>query len=190
MKPTCFLSRSGSLSLLLMLGGAFYFHANTHATGADLNALAGRWKFNQAKSDNPQAKLDTALGNGNALMLALKRKQAQAALEQFITATEGLTITCQPETVTIAAQGRPSRTLYLDGRKQKFDSPNGGTNETTTQWRNGQLVISSVTSKGAHVTQTYALADGARQLQLLIRVEHPQLSEPLVLRNLYDASKQ
>jgi hypothetical protein len=189
-KPIHFLFRSRNLSCLLVLVSAFYFQVNIRATSADLNALGGRWKFNQAKSDNPQAKLDAALGDGNAFMLALKRKQAQAALQQFITATEALTITCQPEAVTIMAQGRPSRTLYLDGRKQDFESPNGSKNETTTQWRNGQLIVKSVNSKGAHITQTYELVSGTRQLQMLIRVEHPQLSEPLVLRNLYDPMKE
>jgi hypothetical protein len=152
----------------------------------DQAALAGKWRFNKEQSDDIQDKINAAIGGGGGIRGKMKRDRIQSALKQFSDAAKVLTLTIEGTKVMIQTNEQAPRILTTDGSKKTATTPRGKQLTTTALWREGRLIINSVTEEGAKFTQTYSLAGGQRRLQVDTRVETERLKAPLSIRSVYD----
>jgi hypothetical protein len=95
-----------------------------------------------------------------------------------------LNITQHPDQIVIA-DSESSRTLYPDGKKHKAMDENGNKISTKTQWRGDELVSESRMGSG-RLTDTYQISSDGKELIVVSRYESASLSQPLVIRRVYD----
>jgi hypothetical protein len=80
-----------------------------------------------------------------------------------------MAITATPGEIAILEKDGRLRTLHPDGKKYRAE---GGSNEVTTRWQSGQLVVETKPEKGPKVTETFRLGEGEpRELTVNLRLE-------------------
>jgi hypothetical protein len=176
------INQAVSLVLLLVtsLGGMAL-----SGSGADFN---GTWKLNQDESDNTKEKIEQAIGKKRGMLGGMRQKRISEALEN-VQAPETLKITQQGSQITITRSDGRSRTVYTDGRSQQFKTQKGKTIEMSATQRPEQIVIETRTEgRNGRFVETYALAANGRKLNVTLRVEGERLSEPIVIRRVYDVA--
>jgi hypothetical protein len=177
------INQAVSLVLLLMTSiGAMALSGS----GSDFN---GTWKLNQGESDNTKEKIEQAIGKKRGMLGGMKQKRISEALEN-VQVPETLEITQQGSQITITRSDGRARTVYMDGRGQQFKTQKGKTIEMNATQRPGQIVIETRTEgRNGKFIETYALAANGRKLIVTLRVEGERLSEPIVIRRVYDATE-
>jgi hypothetical protein len=174
-----------AVSLVLLLATSFGGIAIS-GSGSDFN---GTWKLNRAESDNTKEKIEQAIGKKRGGMFGgMRQKRISEALEN-VQAPETLKITQEGSQITITRSDGRARTLYTDGRSQQFKTQKGKTIEMNATQRPGQIVIETrAEGRSGGFTETYALAANGRKLNVTLRVEGERLSQPIVIRRVYDAA--
>jgi hypothetical protein len=177
------INQAVSLVLLwvTLLGGMAH-----SGSGSDFN---GTWKLNQVESDNTKEKIEQAIGKKRGILGGMKQKRISEALEN-VQAPETLNITQEGSQITITRPDGRARTLYTDGRSQQFKTQKGKTIEMSATQRPRQIVIETRTEgRSGKFIETYALAANGRKLNVTLRAEGERLSEPIVIRRVYDAAE-
>jgi hypothetical protein len=154
-------------------------------SGSDFN---GTWKLNQGESDNTKEKIEQAIGKKRGMLGGMRQKRISEALEN-VQAPETLKIVQEGSQITITRSDGRARTVYTDGRSQQFKTQKGKTIEMNAAQRPGQIVIETRTEgRSGRFIETYSLAANGRRLNMTLRVESERLSEPIVIRRVYDAA--
>jgi len=194
-------STSAAVTLGAALGFmAFVSTAEGTAVASAQGSLAGSWIVNPDESDDPQAKIKTALESGQRerrgrseepqadpnLSLARMRSMEQL-LTSLSAAADELTIEVAPGEVHVtAAGGGRVRIFYLDGKKHIRQTPNGSQLETLAQWDGRQLLVEQDGGDGDTVNEVYTLGSDPSVLVVVFRLKLDQLEEPIVIRTVYD----
>jgi hypothetical protein len=105
------------------------------------------------------------------------------AARSFIEAAETLTITQTADEIGVD-DGERVLHLHPDGKKIKSD---GGGTETTTTWRDSELVVETKAEHGRKVTSAYMLVPEKRQLHVTSTMEG-RSGAPITVRRVYDAA--
>jgi hypothetical protein len=79
-----------------------------------------------------------------------------------------------------------TRTLSTDSRKPAIDKSGIGKNSTIAKWQGCQLVVETKTDQGGKVIESYQLSSSGRQIYVTVEFANDQLSEPIMLRRVYD----
>ena len=164
-------------------------------------SLAGSWIVNPDESEDPQAKIETALQSQRRerrgrrseepepdpnLFLARMRNMEQL-LESLSAAADELTIEVTSSEVHVAAAaGGRVRIFYLDGEKHVRQTPNGSELETRAQWNGREFLVEQDGGDGDTVNEVYALGSDPSVLVVVFRLKLDQLEEPIVIRTVYD----
>lgn len=173
-----------SVPLLLLLATSLGLTALA-GTGPDLN---GVWKLNQNESDNTREKIEQAIGKKKGRFGGIKQKRMSEVLEN-VQAPETLQITQQGPHITITGRDGRVRTVYTDGRSQQIQTKRGKAVEMNATQRPGQIVIETRTDgRSGKIIETYALAANGRKLDVTLQIESERLSQPLVIRRVYDVA--
>jgi hypothetical protein len=154
-------------------------------SGTDFN---GTWKLNERESDDTKEKIEQAIGKKRGMLGGMRQKRISEALEN-VQAPKTLKITQEVSQVTITRSDGRARTVYTDGRSQQFNTQKGKTIEMSATQRSGQIVIETrIDGRSGRFIETYALAANGRKLNVTLQVQSERLSQPIVIRRVYDAA--
>ncbi len=190
---------------ILALGAALGFAALAPTVEGKLVAssqgsLAGNWIVNPDESEDPQAKIETALQSErrerrgrseepepDPNLFLSRMRSMERLLESLSAAADELTIEVAPGEVHVAAAGAGRvRIFYLDGEKHIRQTPSGSELETRAQWDGRQLVVEQDGGDGDTVNEVYALDSDPSVLVVVFRLKLDRLEEPIVIRTVYD----
>jgi hypothetical protein len=169
--------------------------------------LAGTWQLNKKQSDDPREKMREARGEqgneggggggwGGRGMGGGRQRQGQGGdmMKEF----SKLTIT---QTSSMAkVTGESGRVLALHssadqsqsqpaaGDSKKSDNSAPEQDSTAAQWQQDQLVVTTQTRRSS-TTRSYGLSPDGKQLYVTTRIENQRLSQPVVIRFVYDPTK-
>ncbi len=149
--------------------------------------LRGRWKLNQAQSDDPQQKMREAMGEPGRRPAGPPEGRPAGRgvmMGRMLGAAESVTIEQEGDQLEVEfAEGRPV-TLTADGQTHEEEGPRG-TVRTTTRWEGDKLI--SVRDIGVmKITTDYELAGGGTQLIVTRRIEGGRFKNPVVIKSVYD----
>jgi len=151
--------------------------------------LDGEWQLNRQRSDDPQEKIEQAIGKGGGMLGGLTKGRKRDAMQKLTTTDETLKIKTTASQVVISGSEGRHRTLYTDGRRQQYETKKGKQVQSVASWRGDQLVVETLSGGGAKITESYALAEGGGYMYVTLRVESEHFSQPLVIRRVYDARR-
>ncbi len=106
-----------------------------------------------------------------------------ASMRSFLDPPESLTISQTTEEVAVD-DGQRVVHLHPDGKKIKSES---GGPETTTKWRDKELVVESKSERGTKMTTAYMVMPDKHQLYITSTVEG-RSGTPVTVRRVYDAA--
>jgi hypothetical protein len=176
------------------------------SSGAHPN-LAGTWQLNKKQSDDPREKMREARdeqggggaeaggGRGGRGMGAGHRGQGQG--NDMTKEYAKLTITQTDSMAKVTNDSGRVLALYSSADQSQNESSTGDSNKSdnskpqdsaAAQWQQDQLVATTQT-RGGSATRTYELSPDGKQLYLTTRVENQRLSQPVVIRFVYDSIK-
>jgi len=164
--------------------------------------LAGTWQLNKKQSDDPREKMREARGdqeNGGGGWGGRgmgRSRQSQGGGNDMTNEFAQLTIT---ETDSMAkVTGKSGRVLALysssdQAQKQSEGSDskqpdNAEERSPVAQWQQDHLVVTTQTRRGS-TTRSYQLSPDGKQLFVTTRIENQRLSQPVVIRFVYDPIK-
>jgi hypothetical protein len=171
--------------------------------------LAGTWQLNKKQSDDPREKMQEARneqgnggggggfggGGGGRGMGRGRQGQGQGdMMKEF----SQLTITQTSSTAKVTGDSGRVLALYSsadqstnqpassDSNKSDNSTPNE--DSAAAQWQQDQLVVTSQARRGS-TTRSYGLSPDGKQLYVTTRIENQRLSQPVVIRFVYDPAK-
>jgi hypothetical protein len=184
---------------LLLTIGLLWPGAGLAATAADqIPNLAGTWKLNQDKSDNPRQKMQEAMGNSGNRQggggYGRPREQGAGGRSMM---NEFSQLTIVQSGSDIKVTGESGRTLAVlpadtNSNSDSSASPDNGGQFTppppTVHWQGSQLIAETTMRRGK-TTRTYELSPDGKELYLTTRMENPRFSQPVTYRLVYDLVK-
>lgn len=182
----------------------------TPAASSDAHPnLAGTWQLNKKQSDDPREKMQEArseqgngggggFGGGGGGRGMGRGRQGQGQGGDMMKDFSQLTITQTNSTAKVTGESGRVLALYssadqsanqsasTDSNKSDNSTPNE--DSAAAQWQQDQLVVASQTRRGS-TTRSYGLSPDGKQLYVTTRVENQRLSQPVVIRFVYDPIK-
>ena len=163
-------------------------------------SLAGTWIVNPDESEDPRAKLETALqserrgrrgrseeAEPDPNLVLSRMRSMERLLTSLSAAADELTIEVASGEVHVAAAGGGRvRIFYLDGEKHIRQTPDGSQLETEAQWNGRELLVEQDGGDGDTVNEVYALGSDPNVLVVVFRLKLDRLEEPIVIRTVYD----
>ena len=180
----------------------------TSAASSDVHPnLAGTWQLNKKQSDDPREKMREARGEqgneggggggwGGRGMGGGRQRQGQGGdmMKEF----SKLTITQTASMAKVTGESGRVLALYASADQSQSPSAAGDANKSdnstpqedsaAAQWQQDQLVVTSQTRRGS-TTRSYELSPDGKQLYVTTRIENQRLSQPVVIRFVYDSIK-
>lgn len=202
----------GACAALLFATGLLVTTTPADVLQAQQTGLTGKWRLNEAQSDDAQQKMQEMFqqgggrggyqrsgagrggrggGGGRGGRGApgggdVQQGQTGSAMRSAMRASQLLQISQTDVELQIGDETGQVRTLYTDGRKVKREAALGG-GEVKTKWKEDKLVVEQKYDRGLKITETYELVDEGRQLLLKVRIEGLRFPQPLEIRRVYDA---
>jgi len=94
------------------------------------------------------------------------------------------------KSISITDDRGESRNLYPDGKKHKENDSSGKSVTIKTHWEGNHLIAESKLGHSGKLTETYELNPGGKQLVFISQLDNSRLSEPLVIRRVYDRATE
>lgn len=170
--------------------------------------LAGTWQLNKKQSDDPREKMREAredqgnggggAGGGFGGRGMGRGRQGQGQGGDMMKDFSQLTITQTSSTAKVT--GESGRVLAVYSSADQSQSPSSAGDSTkpdnstpeqdsaAAQWQQDQLVVTTQTRRGS-TTRTYELSPDGKQLYVTTHIENQRLSQPVVIRFVYDPTK-
>lgn len=181
--------------------------SQTSAASSDAHPnLAGTWQLNKKQSDDPREKMQEArneqgnggggggfggAGGGRGMG---RGRQGQGQGGDMMKEFSQLTITQTSSTAKVTGESGRVLALYSSADQPASSDSNKSDNSTpnedsaAAQWQQDQLVVTSQTRRGS-TTRSYGLSPDGKQLYVTTRIENQRLSQPVVIRFVYDPAK-
>jgi hypothetical protein len=189
-------------ALLLALGLLLPARSPAADTSDQTPNLAGTWKLNQNKSDNPRQKMQEAMGNSGNMQgggggggYGRPRGQGAGGRGGMMNDFSQLTIVQNGSDIKVTGEsGRTLAVLPADtgsSSDSSANSDNGGQftpPPPTVHWQGTQLIAETDMRRGK-TTRTYELSPDGKQLYVTTRMENPRFSQPVTYRFVYDPVK-
>ena len=103
-----------------------------------------------------------------------------------LTPPDQLAIARRGRFIDIASSRAPRTSFEADGREHSEAAPGGATTRVRATILGDQLLISSRGDDGEGYGVTFAPIDGGRRLRVTRRISARELSQPVVIRSVYD----
>ncbi len=188
------------LSAIVMLSAA----AGVNHLAAQTAGITGKWRLNEAKSDDAQQKMQEMFqsaggrrgggrggggggrgGRGGGGGFGGGEQQRTSPMRAAMIAAKLLDISQDDSVLKIGYGGDSVRTLQTDGQKITFGEGRGKS-EVKSQWKGEKLVVETKMDGGTKVTETYELRDDGTRLQLKVRIENLRFPQPLEIKRIYE----
>jgi hypothetical protein len=147
--------------------------------------FSGRWRFNEAKSEDAEEKLREAiesLRSGGGKTSADRPSAMRQKMRPLFDVPEEMTITHTEAEIVMLDNDGLLRALRPDGRQRGTDS-----GEVKTHWDRQALVVETDPADGPRVTETFSMAVEGRELNVDVRV-HGRLS--VTVRRVYELERE
>jgi hypothetical protein len=195
----------------LTFAGLFLLAPRPSTASADQNQtpnLAGTWKLNKDKSDNPRQKMQEAMANAGGGQSGGGYGQGGGYRERGGGGQAGprgnmmdeftqLTIVQNGSDIKIT--GVSGRTLAVLPADTNANSNSGSSSDpnsadqpvppATVHWQDNQLIAAMEGRRGGKTTRTYELSPDGKELYVTTRMENPRFSQPVTYRFVYDPVK-
>lgn len=179
-------------------------HTQTPAasSGAHPN-LAGTWQLNKKQSDDPRQKMREARGEqggrgggrfGGRGMGAGRQRQGQGndMMKEYAqlttTQTDSMAKVTNESGRVLALYSSVDQSANQPASSDSNQSDNSEERSQSAQWQQDQLVVTTQT-RGGSATRTYELSPDGKHLYLTTRIENQRLSQPVIIRFVYDPIK-
>ncbi len=184
--------------------------AQSQTTAASSEAhpnLAGTWQLNKKQSDDPREKMREARseqgnggggGFGGRGMGRHRQGQGQGQGGDMMKEFAQLTITQTSSTAKVTGESGRVLALYSSADQSANQPASNDSNKSdnsapiedsaAAQWQQDQLVVTSQTRRGS-TTRSYGLSPDGKQLYVTTRIENQRLSQPVVIRFVYDPTR-
>ena len=181
--------------------------SQTPAASSDAHRnLAGSWQLNKKQSDDPREKMQEARneqGNGGGGGFGgggrgiSRGRQGQRQGGDMMKEFSQLTITQTSSTAKVTGESGRVLALYSSDQSanqsansdsNKSDNSTPNEDSAAAQWQQDQLVVTSQTRRGT-TTRSYGLSPDGKQLYVTTRIENQRLSQPVIIRFVYDPAK-
>lgn len=169
--------------------------------------LAGTWQLNKKQSDDPREKMQEArneqgnggggggFGGGGGGRGMGRGRQGQGQAGDMMKDFSQLTITQTSSTAKVTGESGRVLALYDQSANQaassdsnKSDNSTANEDYSAAQWQQDQLVVTSQNRRGS-TTRSYGLSPDGKHLYVTTRIENQRLSQPVVIRFVYDPAK-
>lgn len=180
-----------SLAAVALVGGLLWMAPPSAAVAADAApTLAGTWKLDKDKSDNPRQKMQEAMGNSEGGQGGgrggMRNDFSQLTIVQNgpdikVTGESGRTLAVLPAETNASSDANSGADSNANGRYAR-PTP-------AVHWQGSQLIAEVEGRRGGKTTRTYELSADGTQLYLTTRIENPRFSQPVTYRLVYDPVK-
>jgi len=173
------------------------------ATSTAKPNLAGTWKLNQDKSDDPRQKMREAMnangsngseGGGGGMMRGGQGRRSGRGGGGMMAEFSQLTIDQTDKGVKVA--GSTGRVIATSEPPSKDDQNaqdnNGGRMRfppAEAKWQGNQLVATSQGFGGGTTTRTFELSPDGKELYVTTKIENQRFNQPVTYRQVYDPAK-
>jgi hypothetical protein len=165
--------------------------------------LAGTWQLNKKQSDDPREKMREARGEqgdgggggwgGRGTGGAGQRRGEENDMTNEFAQ---LTVTQTDSAAKVTGKSGRVLAFYSSADQSQNQSEDGDSKQAdnaeerspVARWQQGQLVVTTQTRRGS-TTRSYELSPDGKQLYVTTRVENQRLSQPVVIRFVYDPIK-
>ncbi|MFN2499399.1 MAG: YMGG-like glycine zipper-containing protein [Pyrinomonadaceae bacterium] len=160
---------------------AYPYPSNT-TTPYGISRLTGTYRLNASRSDDPAQAADRAAQSLRYGDRARIRDLIAARLES----PDQIAIELRGRDVTLASSRAPQITFSADGTERVETAPNGRTIRARATLSGDQLLVSSTGDTGSQFNVTFDPVDNGRGLSVTRRVYVQGLSQPVVVRSVYE----
>jgi hypothetical protein len=203
-----------SMAFLGAIGfaGLFLLSPRPSTASADQTPnLAGTWKLNKDKSDNPRQKMQEAMASagggqsgggygqgggyrqrggggqagprGNMMDEFTQLTIVQNGSDIKITGVSGRTLAVLPADTNANSNSGSNSNSDTNSADQPAPPP------PTVHWQDNQLIAEMEGRRGGKTTRTYELSPDGKELYVTTRMENPRFSQPVTFRFVYDPAK-
>ena len=151
---------------------------------SNMQALAGTYRLDAGRSENPQAVANRALRSAGLSSDA--RNRIYNNLVTRLEAPEMLAIETRGNNVVLATSSSPQVTLELNGREYVERYPNGRTSRVRADLQNDQLRIVSNGNRANDFTATFEPLQNGRRLRVNRQMYIERLNQPITVTSVYD----
>jgi hypothetical protein len=190
----------------LTFAGLLSFAPRPSTASADQTPnLAGTWKLNTDKSDNPRQKMQEAMANagggqsgggyrqrggggqagprGNMMDEFTQLTIVQNGSDIKITGVSGRTLAVLPADKNANSNSGSNSNSDANSADQPAPTP------PAVHWQDNQLIAEMEGRRGGKTTRTYELSPDGKELYVTTRMENPRFSQPVTFRFVYDPAK-
>lgn len=155
--------------------------------------LSGIWRLNLELSEEGYQITQTKTSD-DRLVLTNWREPSQgkqpARLRELLEATRTLEIHQRGRQLTMNATGSDfvvlTRTVYTDGRRSQHSFGLGDKGESQARWSEQKFILETDLNRGSRLTESYELSPGGDRMSVLVKIEAPGWSQPILIRRIYD----
>ncbi len=159
-----------------------YPYPSNTTTPYGVSRLTGTYRLNASRSDDPAQAADRAAQSLRYGDRARLRDLIAARLES----PDQIAIELRGRDVTLASSRAPQITFSADGMERVETAPNGRTTRARATLSGDQLLVSSTGDTGSQFNVTFDPIDNGRGLSVTRRVYVQGLSQPVVVRSIYE----
>lgn len=150
-------------------------------TGYDAQ-LTGTYRLDPARSDNPRDVADRATRN----LPSGERQRIYDVVSARLASPDMIAIERRGSSVTISSSNAQQTNFEADGQERSEQLPNGRVARVRADLNGDQLVVSSTGYRDNDFSVTFDPADNGRRLEVTRTIYSERLTQPVVVRNLYD----
>jgi hypothetical protein len=144
--------------------------------------LTGTYRLNVAQSEDPRREAQLVT---NTLPARDRRRTYDAVVARLEPPAE-IAIERRGDNVTIASTRAPQINFVADGSERVENGTSGNTVRARAAFNGDQLTVSTVGNRDNDFAVTFDPINNGRRLQVTRRITMTNLSQPIVVRSVYD----
>lgn len=144
--------------------------------------LTGTYTLNTSTSDNAGREVDRALSR----LSAAEAERLRRLVNRRLATPEQIAIDQNGRRITIASSTSREVSFDADDREISETRPNGRTVRTRVSLTGDRLTISSLGDRKSDYSATFEPIDNGRHLRVTRQVYSDKLTQPVVVRSIYD----
>jgi hypothetical protein len=176
--------------------------------------LAGTWKLNKDKSDDPRKAMQQAGGNSGGShggygggypgggggypsgggypgggMGGGRGRGGYGGFGQGDTSKDFSQLTIDQNDAMTRVTGSSGHVLALYSASDYGNSKStneSNASEPSAEWQDGRLVVVTQSDRGVRTTRTYELSPDGKQLYVSTRIDNPRFNQPVTYQFVYD----
>ncbi len=148
--------------------------------------LTGTYRLDPSRSDDPAVIADRA----TAGLSSWQRQRIRNQLLSRFESPDQIAIDRRGRTITIASSRAPQITFDADGSERIETGPSGRTIRARAMLSGDQLTVTTTGDRDTEFNVTFTPIDNGRRLNVVRRVNIPELNREIIVRSAYEKVSQ